>query len=388
MVRVTLALCLAIAGSISCSSESDGLGGVGTAPVGASGVGTGAPIPGGTGTGTVPVGSASGEGANRGGGAAPVGNVGTGMPSGGGGTGGGVPTIPAMTCGLKKFDLQRQPAELLLVLDRSGSMLETVRDGTVKWPSVTMALDQVIMRTQASVHWGLKLYPADQMCGVTDDVNVPPALGNHGAISGAIAMRAPVARSGSTPTRVAVEKGAAFLKTRTSPNPKYILLATDGQPNCRDGRASSEDQRGSTDAVAAAAMQGFATFVVGIATTGTEAHQTLNDMAVAGTRPRADLMTRYYPAASRDELVTVLETITGQITSCTFGLDQPPPSPHDVAVDVDGMRVARDERKMNGWDYGADNRSIVLHGPPCDRLKSGQAKNAQITFGCPGMIIP
>jgi hypothetical protein len=67
----------------------------------------------------------------------------------------------------------------------------------------------------------------------------------------------------------------------------------------------------------------------------------------------------------------------------------PPPSPEDVAVDAGGTRIQRDKARMNGWDYGGpDNMSIVLHGAPCDKVKSGAYKDVKITYGCPGMIIP
>src|SRR6185436_10276225 len=49
------------------------------------------------------------------------------------------------TCGLQKFDVERKPAEVLLLLDRSKSMIEdTTSDGvTLKWNAVLPALKQV-----------------------------------------------------------------------------------------------------------------------------------------------------------------------------------------------------------------------------------------------------
>ena len=45
---------------------------------------------------------------------------------------------------------------------------------------------------------------------------------------------------------------------------------------------------------------------------------------------------RYYPVASRAELVNALSLITGKVADCVFPLDKLPPSPDDVAVDVNG----------------------------------------------------
>ena len=65
------------------------------------------------------------------------------------------------TCGLQNFDVERKPAEILLLLDRSKSMIEdTTSDGvTLKWNAVLPALKQVIMDTDAAVSWGLKTFP-------------------------------------------------------------------------------------------------------------------------------------------------------------------------------------------------------------------------------------
>lgn len=334
------------------------------------------------------------------------------MAPGGGATGGaagpgvtpGAPPSMGMNCGVKKVDLQARPADLLLVLDRSRSMLQSATStgngggggGTgmaqpgSRWVEVVTAIDPVVMRTQEKVAWGLKLYPMGETCGVPDGATVPIGLNNHGPLLGAIRGNDPgVGSGGSTPTRVAVQKATTFMTAHPSPNAKHLVLATDGLPNCggrSGGGGGGDDANGAIQAVAAANMAGIPVFVVGVATAGTEAHETLNQMATMGGRPRNDA-TKYYPVASRDELVTVLESIAGQVASCTFPLDPAPPVPENVAVEVDGMRVNRDPAQQNGWNYGPNNRSIVLFGSICESLKAGSAKAVQILYGCPGEII-
>jgi hypothetical protein len=297
----------------------------------------------------------------------------------------------ATNCGLRKLDLQRIPAELLVVLDRSGSMMQPIAPNmtATRWPEVAGALDQVIQRTQAGIHWGLKLYPTDLQCGVGQGVNVQPALNSHNSIMNVVQRSTPVPGRGATPTQVAVRNATGFMGARQTPNPKYLLLATDGLPNCftNDPRAGAQDVEGAIKSIADAAAAGLPTFVVGIATAGTEAHQTLNQMAIMGGRPR-DNQTRYYPVSSREELVGILDTIAGQLASCTFSLDPPPPVPENIAVEVDGKRVAQDTTQQNGWSYGPGNRSLQIFGPVCDQLKSGAKKTVQIIYGCPGQVIP
>jgi hypothetical protein len=282
----------------------------------------------------------------------------------------------------------RLPAELLVVLDRSGSMVEPLARNMPmqKWPAVVAALDQTIMQTQGGVLWGLKVFPNDAMCGVLDGATVDAALNNHGAVMGAIGANPPRMNGGSTPTQDGVRKATKYLQTRMTPNPKYLLVATDGLPNCMGGRSNANDPAGAIAAVADAAAAGFPSFIVGIATAGSAAHQTLNEMAMKGGRARA-ADPFYYSVQTSAELVATLGMITGQIASCVFPLQMEAPSPNNVAVDVDGMRVARDTTHMNGWDYSGP-RAIQIFGPLCEKLKAATAKNVQIIFGCPGQVIP
>lgn len=309
------------------------------------------------------------------------------LAPGNGGANGGGPTA-MNNCGLQTYGLQRLPADLLLVQDRSGSMTMGAGAGTnqTRWAAVTSALDMVVANTQTTVNWGLKMYPnPGSTCGVQAGVELPPTTNSHDRIVSLFGTRA-ATRNGGTPTRDAVEAATAFLKQSASPNPKYLLLATDGLPNCLngDGRDSGHDEDGAVHAVEAAQAAGFATFVVGIAIDDTST-KTLNRLADAGGKPRSDPAAHFYPATSQDELTAALATIAGQVGSCVFPLEKLPPSPQDVAVNVNGTRIGPDA--TNGWTYGAAMRSIELHGTACDNAKAENAKT-EIIFGCPGMPIP
>ena len=129
------------------------------------------------------------------------------------------PTTPSgdMNCGIKRHNLEKRPAELLLVLDRSGSMLEPVTDpatgmGVEKWSATVGALDAVLQATQAQVSWGLKLYPVGgDQCDVADAPEVPVAAANHAAVLASINGMPAMRDGGSTPTQAAVRKATAVL---------------------------------------------------------------------------------------------------------------------------------------------------------------------------------
>ena len=64
-----------------------------------------------------------------------------------------------------------------------------------------------------------------------------------------------------------------------------------------------------------------------------------------------------------------------------------PPSPNDVAVKIDGVKVPRDSTHGEGWDYDTDMANVVIYGQACEQLKGVGAADVKIIFGCPGIII-
>ncbi len=316
---------------------------------------------------------------------------GTGPASGTGGAGGTGGVKGGGACGLKDYKLDRLPPEILLVLDRSGSMNTKVPgSANTRWVEVTAAIDETVKQTENGVFWGLKLFPSDAGgCMVTDPVEIEVAATNYASVGARIMMTKPGGGAqGGTPTSLAVANAMKYMQSRAaSKNPKYLLLATDGEPNCKGGTTNSNDAPGSVAAVAAAAAAGYHTFVVGIATAGTAANTVLDDMAVAGSEPRATAP-KYYAVANKQDLAAALALITARVSTCVFPLDQTPPSLDDVAVNVDGKRILRDKTQANGWNYGPAMKTIELFGPACEGLKAGAATDVKIIFGCPGMVIP
>jgi len=355
-----------------------------------------------------------GDNAGSGGGAGGAGHVGSGGAGGYGGGGGGGrpgdggsidPTMDALNCGVQDFPLQRLPPDLLIVLDQSGSMSDAPpAGGGSKWTQVTAAINQTVMMSQADIKWGIEFFPTDGGCGVAG-VAVPVAAMNYGPVSSAIAARSP---GGSTPTRDAIHHGAAYLAGVPDQNPKYMLLATDGEPNCGStscpppgimmgglccvscgmgctqctGGSGGPDNAGAEQAVTDAANMGIRTFVIGVATDAA-ADGVLNQMAQNGLEPRVGGPPYYYQAGSQAQLVQVINMISGSIVSCTFPLTMRPPYPDRVTVTVDGMQVPRDTSHMNGWDFGPGDMSIDFYGMWCNRLQTGGAMNVHAIFGCP-----
>ncbi len=293
-------------------------------------------------------------------------------------------------CGGQTFPLERKPAKVLLVLDRSGSMEEQPEGSTTgesKWALTVPSLNQVINDTNAQIQWGLKTFPEGATyCAVTDVIDVPLAANNAAAVTSAIETKT-TPKGNGTPTGDAMKaavKYLAQLDAAGDTDQKYILLATDGEPSCVGGSETSQEtaRPHAVQAVTDAATAGYHTFVIGVSTTKTNARQALNDMAVAGQEARPDpnpLATKFYLANTRAELVAAMGAITGSVVDCRFALSNPPPDGEHV-----GVRIGNEVVPADAWDFtGSDKRTVEVTGAWCERIKSGQATAVRIVFGCP-----
>jgi hypothetical protein len=312
-------------------------------------------------------------------------------------------------CGLQNYALDRRPAVVVLLQDRSTSMRNTLSSGLTRWATLVEAVKPVLQQTQAGISWGFKFFPDTKICGVNPGVNIEPALNNAAPITARLDAIQVVQNSADnnglwdgTPVAPALRQTAQYLASLPTDKQKYILLATDGQPTCAGGDPllgggdpDTDDRPSGPAAVAEVAAMGIKVPVVGIAFSKTwdpaklkDNEITLNDMAKAGGMPRPT-DPAYYGASSSAELAAAFAQITCILISCTFDLKgMKPPSPDDVAVKIDGVKVPRDKAHNEGWDYDADMANVVVYGQACEQLKGvGATNNVQIIFGCPGIII-
>jgi hypothetical protein len=275
----------------------------------------------------------------------------------------------------------------MLVLDRSSSMLELAEmSANTRWVETTTALVDVLTQTQGTISWGMKSFPNPYSCLVSPTVEAEIGASSAPAID-LIRNTIPNEKGSGTPTAEAIESATRYLRSRATPNAKYMVLATDGVPACPLNDLELSEQKAMT-AITQAVASGISIFVIGIATADTDADRILAGFARAGGRPRPGAQP-YYAVEDRRGLVNALSQISKVVASCAFTFEKEPPSPNDVAVDVDNMRIMRDPSQMNGWDYNpGSTRTITIYGSACERLKSGQVKSVNITFGCPHVPIP
>jgi hypothetical protein len=351
------------------------------------------------------VGTTGGDGGNGGGSGGVTVNL-TDLLGGTTGTGGDGGTLGASstsgsaegTCGDTTITPNRAPVDVLIVLDRSDSMgysmtgdcycssyPASLRQGSVcnpepancgdRWTVVSAAVDQTIS-ANPSLNWGLELFsaPSSPSCSVSLVPQVAVAATSGPQIQSLLAT---MTLQLWTPTALGVNAANLYLQGVKDGNDKVILLATDGEPNCKDGKAASDDDMPATSAaVAAAAAAGFPVYVVGIGPPQGVAN--LDQLAqVGGTG-------HYYPADSAQALADSLATISKIVsTTCEFQTPMSPPDATRVYVYLDKTLINHVAASTDdGWMFGATSSDIVLTGTFCSNLLDGAAATVQIIFGC------
>jgi len=313
---------------------------------------------------------------------------GSGNPDGNTTTGGDADA----SCGAQQADIGvmnlGDPPDLLVVLDRSGSMAEPPMTFpptfTPKWNIMRNGLVSVVTSKQAQIKFGLLEFPSDDLCAADATAEVGIALNAAGSFSGYFGSRQP---GGNTPAHTALTSALAYFNSiPVNMAGRYVLFATDGLPNCG---GPAQDQASNAETVAAVTAlfnAGIPTYVLGF---GSFASPTvLNDAAVAGGKPKAG-STKFYQANNAADLDAALGAIAGGVVvpSCTFALASVPPDPNNVTVTVNGMVVPRSTAHTNGWDYFPDAGSITFFGSYCDTIKTGAMTEVKFVYGCPGPVI-
>jgi hypothetical protein len=310
------------------------------------------------------------------------GGAGSGNGSGGSGSGGGngIPQEP-MGCGKQTFPIQtsKQAPNIMMVVDESGSMKDPIAGSNMsKWTALVGAVNTLLTAYSGSAQWGLSIFPhspANTCSAGTVDIAVAPNT-TMSILSKLNAMTDQTI-GGNTPTTQTLQAmlgSAAGLADATRAN--YVLLMTDGEPNC-GGDVNSVQ---STIAQLYAQTTSVRTFVVGIGD-GTSSNPTaLNGWADAGHTARPGT-TKYYQVNTVNDLQMAFADIVNGVASCTYALSQKPADASLIVAYLNGQAVAQDP--ANGTTYDAGSNSLVFHGTSCDQIKNGAATNVDVIYGCP-----
>ena len=280
-------------------------------------------------------------------------------------------------CGAESFNLTAVPPNVLIVLDRSGSMDGAVQDSNkTRWEVAKEAIGQLVNTFNEDIRFGLDTYSScipGQECSAGSIV-VPIGNLNAGPITGFLDGKDLdyLCNSGDPETSTG-NTLFALIGEPTLQDPQrsnVVLLITDGGEN-------NECQKDTNGADAAGKLLAQAlsvkTFVVGFSDDVID--------SLAGIAEAGGTMTPYN-ANNPASLELALTSIAGAVASCQFLLDTVPDDANKIFVffDDDPAGVPRDGN--NGWTHDPVTNTITFHGPACDAIKNGTVKDVDVVFGC------
>jgi hypothetical protein len=294
----------------------------------------------------------------------------------------------------------RLTPDILILLDRSNSMSEQKL-----WPVITSALKEVTMSMNQSINFGLMVFPHCQDEEDHEGACRPPSsslisIAPHTATQISSALDR-IRTCGGTPTASSLLSAHEYLKAGITNHPQYLLLATDGGPNCNqalnpsscrstdlyslyhghDAEACLDDQQ-TYRALDALLANNIRTYVLGM---GGASHfgDVLGAMAQHGGTET------HFMANDPSSMKAALEKITGTIALCEFHLACAKiPDVQHVNFFFEGTAVPQSSSHERGWDWskkctsGSDTAIVRFFGEDCDLLMSHKVKSISANF-CP-----
>lgn len=268
----------------------------------------------------------------------------------------------------------------------------TERYGVDRWAPAVDALKSLTEMFQAKVSFGLTIFPGmnggggpgpgGQNCAPGDQV-VPVGLNTAPAIAMALDGSQP---AGFTPTSATLQNVLMQIEAKKAdPDaqvpPQYVLLVTDGQPNCVGNNIEDDTaaHQATIAAIDALAMAGVKTYVIGYDASVDPklANQLMEYAQHGGTN-------NFYAVQDAQSLVSKFTEITSVVAECSYSLDKDPKDPKFVKVTIDGQQVTLND--PNGFSISGKN--VILQGGACDTLRDGsKAHTLSVTVECVPQII-
>lgn len=318
---------------------------------------------------------------------------------GDGGDGGDVRDASVEACASIDVTLAKVIPTVVLLIDQSSSMNQAFGSAGTRWNVLRDALlaadGGIIKPLENEVRWGLALYTFSgqnnsPQCPTLTQVSYK--IGNYSSIYDTYADAAPQA---DTPTGDSIDKvigrlpDGGFvdggLATIDAGGPKFIVLATDGEP---DRCEELNPQNGQAEAIAAAQAAysaGVKTYIIAVGNDVSQTHQ--QQMANAGSGQSVDAGDAgYFTTTDKQQLVAALRTVILGVRSCKFALDGQVVAGTESQgeVKLDGKLLLNND--PNGWRLDTSTE-IELLGTSCDAVKQG-TPTLSVRFPCGAFVAP
>ncbi len=302
------------------------------------------------------------------------------------------------TCADETIQLEIAPPQVMLLLDKSGSMIQNswdhdadIETGPItRWNSLYNVVDQLSHSVENGIELGMVLFPsasltetnAETACIVDSDPGAMVSLGNADSIVGALPAPDSMDIHGGTPVSTGMSVVLEHLGSVADGRPQAVVLVTDGAANCMAGTSGNDVftlyDEDLEPMVSDAFTAGIPTYVVGVdildevgVYPADNPYVRLNELAVAGGVPQDGGLESFYNTTDEEQLLLALDAIAAEL-GCNIDLTLPAEFANQVTVSVGGMDLPRVEECGDdgvGWRFleeVAPFTSIELCSETCD----------------------
>jgi len=285
-----------------------------------------------------------------------------------------------------------EPATVLLLIDQSQSMSLPFGQST-RWDVLREAIlnpeNGLLYSLDQNTRVGMMLYTGQggnnnpQGCPLITEV--VPRFANVNSVRTTYEVATPAFR-GDTPTGESIDKAVAALQAIQSAGPKYILLATDGEPDTCVQPKPSEGMPQALAAAQNAFAQGIRVYTLGVSDGLADARLQQLANAGLGKDPAlvygvdADAVQPTTASSDPRQLANQLQGIIGDVRSCTIDLGTQVGTQRtlDGRLELDGKVLANSATE--GWTF-VDDRTVEIHGAACDQIL-GDGQKLEVRFPC------
>jgi hypothetical protein len=283
------------------------------------------------------------------------------------------------TCnpGTITLPVKPQPAQLLILLDRSSNMQKAF-DGTTREAAVQDALVSEMDAFRGKIKFGFEQFPVDpavsqcpQNSCCADQVNIiDPGLTNYTSLQNSIQCKDPLnntcsVASADSPSDAALAWARDYYSAeKFNTDVLNVLLVTSSEPSCA-GMSQCHD------ALSAANDLGNANVSIFVLSVDYQPEPWSSCLSRIARAASSHDSTSLFTANSSSGIITTLYTIFAQVAraACTLNASFPPgPSAHlQVSIGSESVSQATDWRNnSSGWSAIPDKSIITLYGSDCD----------------------
>jgi hypothetical protein len=296
-------------------------------------------------------------------------------------------------CGEVQFGLERITPNVLILLDRSGSMDDDA-GGDSRWNVAKSAIAELTAQWGDQIRFGLATYSSCLPGGCSPGSVVTP-IGDGTAKTIDAFLATTVDKGSSDGKKLDADGKVEYLCDSDDPetstgkslaalvgekplleagHTNAVILLTDGAEtkecvdDC-DGPCGAKRLLDQSPSVK--------TYVIGLGVNGSA----VDAIAKAGGT------TASIPTKNLGELAKAFDQVATSIASCDYTLGMSPPDTGHLYVYFDDDAAPLPQDGKDGWSYAPDTRRFTLNGSACDRIKGGSVQHIDVVFGCPRPVV-